>query len=154
MLIRRELLEIFPLSRLLPRALVRFLVLFGEGLTNEIYDDALKIIREVEELGGMAKAVDTGMPKLKIEEAAAKKQARIDSVQEVVVGVNKYRLETQDEQEVLSIDNAAVRTAQVAKINRIREERDDTVVSAGVTVYSMLFLAEVGLRVSLTTVVM
>jgi len=101
-----------------------------ESLTNEIYDDALKIIREVEELGGMAKAVDTGMPKLKIEEAAAKKQARIDSVQEVVVGVNKYRLETQDEQEVLSIDNAAVRTAQVAKINRIREERDDTVALA------------------------
>ena len=130
LLIRRDLLEIVLLPPA-PSGAFRFLVLFGEGLTNEIYDDALKIIREVEELGGMAKAVDTGMPKLKIEEAAAKKQARIDSVQEVVVGVNKYRLETQDDQEVLSIDNAAVRTSQVAKINRIREERDDAVVSAG-----------------------
>lgn len=67
-----------------------------ESLTNEVYDGALEIIREIEEAGGMAKAVESGMPKLRIEEAAAKKQARIDSGQEVIVGVNKYTVEDPD----------------------------------------------------------
>ena len=100
-----------------------------ESLTNEIYESALEVINEVEELGGMAKAVESGMPKLRIEEAAAKKQARIDSKQEVIVGVNKYKLETQDEIEVLSLDNTVTRAAQVEKLRIVRENRDDAEVA-------------------------
>jgi methylmalonyl-CoA mutase len=91
---------------------------------DEIYNEALKLINEIEEMGGMAKAVDSGLPKLKIEESAAKKQARIDSKQEVIVGVNKYQLDEQDPIDVLSLDNAATRAAQIDKINAIKETRD------------------------------
>lgn len=101
-----------------------------EALTNEIYDEALKIITEIEALGGMAAAIDTGMPKLRIEEAAAKKQARIDSTQEVIVGVNKYRMQEQDPVEVLSLDNSATRASQIAKLEKLRAERDDAAVAA------------------------
>ncbi|XP_064473030.1 methylmalonyl-CoA mutase, mitochondrial-like [Ornithodoros turicata] len=96
-----------------------------ESLTAEVYKDALKIVREVEEMGGMAKAVSTGMPKLRIEECAAKKQALIDSGKEVIVGVNKYRLEKEDPIEVLAIDNTNVRTQQIAKIENIKNTRDN-----------------------------
>ncbi|CAN7989219.1 unnamed protein product [Ixodes hexagonus] len=96
-----------------------------ETLTNQVYEEALKIIREVEEMGGMAKAVSTGMPKLRIEECAAKKQALIDSGKEVIVGVNKYRLEKEDPIDVLAVDNTMVREAQIAKIKAIRESRDN-----------------------------
>ncbi|MFH4977211.1 hypothetical protein AB6A40_003920 [Gnathostoma spinigerum] len=95
-----------------------------ESLTDELYAKARKIIDEVDELGGMAKAVASGMPKLRIEEAAAKKQARIDAGKEVIVGVNKYKLAKEEKVEVLQIDNAAVRESQIKKINKIRETRD------------------------------
>uniref|UniRef100_A0A0K8RMK7 methylmalonyl-CoA mutase n=1 Tax=Ixodes ricinus TaxID=34613 RepID=A0A0K8RMK7_IXORI len=96
-----------------------------EALTEQVYHEALKIIKEVEEMGGMAKAVSTGMPKLRIEECAAKKQALIDNGKEVIVGVNKYRLEKEDPIEVLTVDNTMVRDSQIAKIKAIRESRDN-----------------------------
>lgn len=95
-----------------------------ESLTNEVYDKAMGIIKEVEELGGMAKAINSGMPKLRIEEAAARKQARIDSGQEVIVGVNKYRLQKEDKIEVLAIDNTLVRQKQIDRINNVKQKRD------------------------------
>ena len=97
---------------------------FMENLTNQIYDEALAVINEIEEMGGMAKAVAEGLPKLKIEECAAKKQASIDSGKDVIVGVNKYQLEKEDPIEVLAIDNTVVREQQVAKIQKIKETRD------------------------------
>lgn len=96
-----------------------------EALTEQVYNEALKIIKEVEEMGGMAKAVSTGMPKLRIEECAAKKQALIDNGKEVIVGVNKYRLEKEDPIEVLTVDNTMVRDSQIAKIKAIRKSRDN-----------------------------
>lgn len=96
-----------------------------ECLTNDIYDAALKLINEVEEMGGMAKAVTAGMPKLRIEECAARRQARIDSSNETIVGVNKYRLDKQEKVEVLEIDNSKVREQQIARINKIRKSRDN-----------------------------
>eukprot|EP00753_Platysulcus_tardus_P000898 PLAT10775.3.p2 GENE.PLAT10775.3~~PLAT10775.3.p2 ORF type:complete len:740 (-),score=395.04 PLAT10775.3:64-2283(-) len=101
-----------------------------EALTNELVAGARDIVAEVEELGGMAAAVDSGMPKLRIEESAARKQARIDSGLDVVVGVNKYRLEEEDATDVLHIDNRAVREAQVAKLAATRDARDESAASA------------------------
>nr|KAG5714278.1 hypothetical protein BaRGS_018495 [Batillaria attramentaria] len=101
-----------------------------ETLTEEVYEAALKIINEVEELGGMAKAVASGMPKLRIEECAAKRQARIDTAQEVIVGVNKYRLPQEESVEVLSIDNTVVLQKQVARLKMVRETRDAKKVEA------------------------
>lgn len=101
-----------------------------ESLTAQVYEEALKIVREVEELGGMAKAVATGMPKLRIEECAARKQALIDSGKEVIVGVNKYRLDKEDPIEVLAVDNTKVRASQIAKIEHIRKTRDNAKVEA------------------------
>ncbi|CAI5445239.1 unnamed protein product [Caenorhabditis angaria] len=95
-----------------------------ESLTDEIYEKALAVIKEIDELGGMAKAVASGMTKLKIEEAAAKKQARIDAGKDIIVGVNKYRLDQEQRVEVLKIDNAKVREEQINKINHIRATRD------------------------------
>lgn len=95
-----------------------------ETLTNEIYDAALEVIREVEAMGGMAKAVASGMPKLKIEECAARRQARIDTGAEVIVGVNKYRLAEQETVDVLSIDNTAVREKQCARLASTKANRD------------------------------
>ncbi|XP_059145475.1 methylmalonyl-CoA mutase, mitochondrial-like [Physella acuta] len=95
-----------------------------ESLTNEIYDAALALINEIEEMGGMAKAVASGMPKLKIEECAARRQARIDTGAEVIVGVNKYRLPQQEKVDVLSIDNSAVREKQCARLAKVRATRD------------------------------
>jgi len=97
-----------------------------ESLTNEMYDKALEIIREVEDLGGMAKAVASGMPKLRIEESAARKQARIDSNNEVIVGVNKYQVQDAESVEVLAIDNAEVLRKQVDKIKTLRATRDQS----------------------------
>ena len=95
-----------------------------ERLTDELARLALKHIKEGEELGGMAKAIEDGLPKLKIEEAAAKTQARIDSGVQTLVGVNKYRPEAEEEVEVLKVDNAAVRRQQIEKLQRLRAERD------------------------------
>jgi len=98
---------------------------YVEHLTNELVQEAWKIIWEVEEIGGMTKAVESGMPKMKIEEAAALKQARIDRKEEVVVGVNKYRLEKEDEIDILDVDNDAVREAQIARLNKMKADRDE-----------------------------
>jgi len=97
---------------------------YVESLTNSMAEEAWKLIQEVEEMGGMTKAVESGLPKLRIEEAAARKQARIDRGEEVVVGVNKYKLAEEDEIDVLDIDNKAVREAQIARLQRVRGERD------------------------------
>ena len=85
---------------------------YVESLTKDIYEKAWALIQEVEELGGMAKAIETGVPKMRIEEAAARTQAKIDSGTQTIVGVNKYRLEKEDPLEILDIDNTVVREAQ------------------------------------------
>jgi methylmalonyl-CoA mutase len=95
-----------------------------ECLTNEVYDAAYKVIQEVEEMGGMAKAVAAGMPKLRIEECAARRQARIDSGSETIVGVNKYRLAKEELVDVLHIDNTAVREQQIARLKEVKQKRD------------------------------
>ncbi len=97
---------------------------YVESLTNSLIEEAQKILDEIEELGGMTKAIETGMPKLRIEESAAKKQAAIDSGRDVIVGVNKYQLAEEDEIEVLDIDNATVRESQIARLQKMRAERD------------------------------
>lgn len=101
-----------------------------ESLTQSIADRAWELIEEVEEKGGMAKAIETGLPKLRIEESAARKQARIDRGEDVIVGVNKYKLETEDDVEILEIDNEKVRKSQVAALERIRAGRDEAAVEA------------------------
>ncbi|WP_439106896.1 methylmalonyl-CoA mutase [Congregibacter sp.] len=99
-----------------------------ESLTQEIADKARELIQEVEDAGGMAKAIETGMPKLRIEEAAARKQARIDRGDDVIVGVNKYAPTQEDPIDILDIDNAAVREAQIARLQEIRGSRDKAAV--------------------------
>lgn len=99
---------------------------FMENLTQSIADKAWELIEEVEAAGGMAKAIETGMPKLKIEEAAAKKQARIDRGEDVIVGVNKYKTESEEEVDVLSIDDQAVRESQIKRLQAIRASRDES----------------------------
>ena len=98
---------------------------YVENLTHELAQKAWSLIEEVEKLGGMTRAIEKGIPKLRIEEAAARKQARIDSGQDVIVGVNKYRLETEDELQILEVDNAAVRKSQLERLATIKEERND-----------------------------
>jgi methylmalonyl-CoA mutase len=98
---------------------------YVEALTKDLADRAWSIIEEVEALGGMTKAVASGMPKLRIEEAAARRQARVDRGEEVIVGVNKYRAEHPDHVDVLDIDNTKVREQQVARLERVRAARDD-----------------------------
>ena len=97
---------------------------YVEKLTADLADEAWKIIQEIDEMGGMTKAVASGMPKLRIEEAAAKRQAAIDRGEEVIVGVNKFRLAKEDPIDILDVDNVAVRDAQVARLGRIRQSRD------------------------------
>jgi methylmalonyl-CoA mutase len=97
---------------------------YVESLTKELADKAWALIEEVEALGGMTKAVNEGLPKRLIEEAATRRQAAVDKGDEVIVGVNKYRLETEEELDILAIDNAAVRTAQVKRIEDTRRRRD------------------------------
>lgn len=99
-----------------------------ESLTQEIADKAWELIEEVEGQGGMAKAIETGLPKLRIEEAAARKQARIDRGDDVIVGVNKYVLDEEEDVEILQIDNNAVRDSQVARLAAIRSARDQSAV--------------------------
>ncbi|UZJ25442.1 methylmalonyl-CoA mutase [Rhodococcus antarcticus] len=100
-----------------------------EKLTHDLVERARAHIREVEEAGGMAKAINEGIPKLRIEEAAARTQARIDSGRQPVIGVNKYRVDTEEVVEVRKVSNATVRTEQLAKLDRLRAERDDDAVS-------------------------
>ncbi|WP_199699782.1 methylmalonyl-CoA mutase [Deinococcus sp. RM] len=101
-----------------------------ERLTHDLAEKARELMREVESLGGMAKAIESGVPKLRIEESAARKQARIDRGEDVIVGVNKYRPTQDTPVDVLDIDNAAVRDAQIARLNRVRETRDPQAVQA------------------------
>ena len=98
---------------------------YVEALTDALIKKAWAHIREVEELGGMAKAIETGLPKMRIEEAAARRQAHIDSGKETLVGVNKYRLAKEDPLEILDIDNTAVRESQLKRLAKLRAERDD-----------------------------
>jgi methylmalonyl-CoA mutase len=98
---------------------------YVERLTHELALAAWEHIKEVEELGGMTKAIEAGLPKLRIEEAAARTQARIDSGKQTIVGINKYRLEKEDHLEVLKVDNTAVREAQIARLRELRAERDE-----------------------------
>ena len=97
---------------------------YVESLTNEILENTWKLIEEVEELGGMTKAIEAGIPKLRIEEAAARKQARIDSGQDIIVGVNKFRLEKEDPLHILDVDNQMVRKQQIERLEDIKAKRD------------------------------
>jgi methylmalonyl-CoA mutase len=101
-----------------------------ETLTASLIREAGKLIDEVEGLGGMTKAVAAGMPKLRIEESAARRQSRVDRGEDVIVGVNKYRLEIEDEIEIRDIDDAAVRDRQIARLERVRSSRDDAACQA------------------------
>ncbi len=103
---------------------------YVESLTNELVEKAWALIEEVEALGGMSKAIETGLPKMRIEEAAARKQARIDSGKDTIVGVNKYRLDKEDPIEILDVDNAAVRESQIVRLQKLRAERNNDEVKA------------------------
>ncbi|HAL65909.1 MAG TPA: methylmalonyl-CoA mutase, partial [Bacteroidales bacterium] len=101
---------------------------YVESLTHYLAHRAWKLIQEVEDIGGMTKAIETGLPKLRIEEAAARKQARIDANKDIIVGVNKYRLEKEEPIEVLEVDNTAVREAQIRRLNELKANRDNEAV--------------------------
>jgi methylmalonyl-CoA mutase len=102
---------------------------YVESLTNELVTAAMQLIGEVEEMGGMTRAVESGMPKMRIEEASALRQARVDRGEDIIVGVNKYQLEEEPPIDILNIDNTAVREAQIHRINQVRESRDAAVCS-------------------------
>jgi len=99
---------------------------YVESLTHEIAHRAWSLIVEVENMGGMAKAIESGLPKMRIEEAAARAQARIDSGLQTIVGMNKYRLEKEDPLEILEVDNRAVRDSQIKRLEKLRSERNET----------------------------
>ena len=103
---------------------------YVEHLTQELVDEAWKLIQEVEELGGMAKAIETGIPKMRIEEAAARKQARIDAGKDIIVGVNRYQLEKEDAIDILEVDNTRVRESQLKRLKVLRETRNPERVKA------------------------
>ena len=102
---------------------------YVEYLTEEIAKKAWKLIEEVEELGGMAKAIETGVPKMRIEEASARKQARLDSGQDILVGVNKFQTREASDIEILEVDNTAVRMAQIQRLNKLKSQRDPAIVN-------------------------
>jgi methylmalonyl-CoA mutase len=107
-----------------------------ESLTASLITEAEKLIDEVEELGGMTKAVDAGLPKLRIEESAARRQSRIDLGEEIVVGVNRFQSEIKDEVDILDIDNTAVRESQVARLKSVRDRRDEVACTAALETLS------------------
>ncbi len=98
---------------------------YVESLTNELAHKAWKLIQEVEELGGMSKAIETGIPKMRIEEASARRQAKIDAGRDTIVGINKYRLAKEDPIDILEVDNTAVRISQIARLEKLRAERNN-----------------------------
>ncbi|TSI08604.1 methylmalonyl-CoA mutase [Lysinibacillus sp. BW-2-10] len=98
---------------------------YVEKLTDELTEKAWALIEEIEELGGMAKAIETGLPKMKVEESAAKRQAKIDSKSETIVGVNKYLLDVEEPIDILDIDNTLVRTKQIERLNKLKEDRNE-----------------------------
>jgi methylmalonyl-CoA mutase len=102
---------------------------YVESLTHELAQKAWQLIQEVEELGGMSKAIETGLPKMRIEEAAARKQARIDSGKDTIVGVNKYKVSDKTDIELLEVDNSAVRQSQITRLNLIKASRDNEAVA-------------------------
>ncbi|MHC0036001.1 methylmalonyl-CoA mutase [Pseudoneobacillus sp. C159] len=106
---------------------------YVEALTKQLIDRAWEHIEEIESLGGMAKAIETGLPKMRIEEAAARRQAQIDSGKEVIIGVNRYRLEEEESIEILNIDNTAVRMKQLEKLAKLKEFRNDKEVEIALT---------------------
>ena len=106
---------------------------YVESLTHELTQKAWELMEEVENLGGMTKAIETGIPKMRIEEAAAKKQARIDSVQDVIVGVNKYQLKNEDELQILEVDNQEVRRQQLERLENLKNTRDSKKVETALT---------------------
>ncbi|MBT2645871.1 methylmalonyl-CoA mutase [Bacillus sp. ISL-34] len=110
---------------------------YVESLTNELIERAWAHIEEIEGLGGMAKAIETGLPKMRIEEAAAKRQAKIDSQDETIVGVNKYRLKKEDPIEILEIDNTAVRESQLKRLSELKTKRDQAKVDEALQALSM-----------------
>jgi methylmalonyl-CoA mutase len=103
---------------------------YVESLTHEIAQKAWEHIEEIEKLGGMTRAIETGLPKMRIEEAAARKQARIDSGKDIIVGLNKYRLEKEDPIDILEVDNPAVRRSQIARLKKLRANRNNEEVAA------------------------
>jgi methylmalonyl-CoA mutase len=103
---------------------------YVESLTHELADKGWELIQEVEKLGGMSKAIETGVPKMRIEEAAARAQGRIDSGTQTIVGINKYRLEKEDPIDILDIDNTAVRLSQIERLKKLRAERNEAEVQA------------------------
>ncbi|MCM3113717.1 methylmalonyl-CoA mutase [Neobacillus sp. MER 74] len=115
---------------------------YVESLTHELAHKAWEHIQEVESLGGMAKAIESGLPKMRIEEAAARRQAYIDSGKETIIGVNKYRLETEDPIDVLEVDNTAVREAQIKRLQKLRANRDESLVQK--TLHAITHSAETG----------
>jgi len=98
---------------------------YVETLTNDLAHNAWKLIQEVEELGGMSKAIETGIPKMRIEEASARKQAKIDAGRDTIVGINKYRLAKEDPIDILEVDNTAVRISQIKRLEKLRAERNN-----------------------------
>ena len=106
---------------------------YVETLTNEIAHKAWDLIQEVEKLGGMAKAIETGIPKMRIEEASARKQARIDSGEEKIIGINEYRLEKEAPIDILAVDNTAVRESQIKRLKELRANRDEAAVQKALT---------------------
>jgi methylmalonyl-CoA mutase len=98
---------------------------YVESLTNSLIERAWEHIEEIESLGGMAKAIETGLPKMRIEEASARRQAQIDSGKETIIGVNKYKLDQEDPLDILDIDNTAVRAKQIQRLNQLKENRDN-----------------------------
>ncbi|MCK5535169.1 MAG: methylmalonyl-CoA mutase, partial [Bacteroidales bacterium] len=101
---------------------------YVEYLTHELAHKAWELIEEIEKLGGMSKAIETGLPKMRIEEAAARKQARIDTNKDTIVGVNKYRLEKEDPIEILEVDNTTVRNTQIARLGKLKAQRNNLAV--------------------------
>ena len=102
---------------------------YMEKLTHDLANKAWELIQEVEKLGGMTKAIETGLPKMRIEEAAAKRQARIDSNQDVIVGINKYQTDEKESFDILEVDNSKVREGQIARLNKMKAERDQKLVA-------------------------
>jgi len=109
---------------------------YVEYLTQEIAKKSWKLIEEVEELGGMAKAIETGVPKLRIEEASARKQARLDSCQDILVGVNKFKTTEKSNIEILEVDNTVVRDSQIERLNKLKANRNQAVVDANIAALS------------------
>jgi methylmalonyl-CoA mutase len=107
---------------------------YVEKLTEELANKAWTLIQEIQELGGMAKAIETGIPKMRIEEAAARTQARIDSCNQTIIGINKYRLEKEDPIDILEVDNTAVRKQQIERLNELKSKRDDAAVQKALEV--------------------